>query len=40
LKAFVRSNGARVRFVVVGGLAVNAHGYLRFANEVDLLINS
>jgi len=31
-------NGAEVRFIVVGGLAVNAHGYLRFTNDVDLVI--
>ena len=31
-------NAAEVRFLVVGGLAVNAHGYLRFTNDVDLVI--
>ena len=31
-------NDAKVRFIVVGGLAVNAHGYLRFTNNVDLVI--
>jgi hypothetical protein len=31
-------NGAGVRFIVVGGLAVNAHGYLRFTNDVDVVI--
>lgn len=29
---------ARVRYLVAGGLAVNAHGYLRFTNDVDLVI--
>lgn len=29
---------ARVRFLVVGGLAVNAHGYLRFTRDVDLVV--
>jgi len=31
-------NQAGVRFIVVGGLAVNAHGYLRFTNDVDLVV--
>ena len=31
-------NGAQVRYLVVGGLAVVAHGYLRFTNAVDLVI--
>jgi hypothetical protein len=31
-------NGANVRFLVAGGLAVNAHGYARFTNDVDLVI--
>ena len=31
-------NGAKVRYLVVGGLAVVAHGYLRFTNDVDLVI--
>ena len=29
---------AGVHFIVVGGLAVNAHGYLRFTNDVDLVV--
>ena len=29
---------AGVRFIVVGGLAVNAHGYLRFTKDLDLVI--
>ena len=28
----------RVRYLVAGGLAVNAHGYLRFTRDVDLVI--
>lgn len=28
----------RVRYFVVGGLAVNAHGYLHFTRDVDLVI--
>jgi hypothetical protein len=31
-------NRASVRFIVVDGLAVNAHGYLRFTNDIDLVI--
>ncbi len=30
--------GAGVRYLVAGGLAVNAHGYLRFTKDVDLVI--
>jgi hypothetical protein len=31
-------NAVKVRFLVAGGLAVNAHGYARFTNDVDLVI--
>jgi hypothetical protein len=31
-------NSAGVQFIVVGGVAVNAHGYLRFTKDVDLVI--
>lgn len=31
-------NGGEVRFIVVGGVAVNAHGYLRFTKDVDVVI--
>jgi hypothetical protein len=31
-------NGAQVRFIVVGGLAVNAHGYIRVTNDVGIVI--
>lgn len=31
-------NEAGVRYLVAGGLAVNAHGYLRFTKDVDLVI--
>lgn len=31
-------NDAKVRYLVVGGLAVGTHGYLRFTNDVDLVI--
>jgi len=31
-------NGAKVRYLVVGGLAVIAHGYLRFTKDVDFVV--
>ncbi|HEY8932651.1 MAG TPA: hypothetical protein VIM44_04980 [Rariglobus sp.] len=31
-------NQAEVRYVIVGGLAVNAHGYVRMTRDVDLVI--
>ncbi len=31
-------NDAGVRYLVAGGLAVNAHGYLRFTSDVDLVL--
>lgn len=31
-------HGAGVRYLVAGGLAVNAHGYLRLTHDVDLVI--
>jgi hypothetical protein len=31
-------NDAGVRYLVAGGLAVNAHGYLRFTADIDLVI--
>jgi hypothetical protein len=39
IETIVRSlNGARVQYLVVGGLAVIAHGYERFTRDVDLVI--
>lgn len=35
---FTALNTAQVRYLVVGGLAVNAHGYLRVTRDVDLVI--
>ena len=29
---------AAVRYLVAGGLAVNAHGYIRFTRDVDLVV--
>lgn len=31
-------NSAKVRYIIVGGMAVNAHGYLRFTRDIDLVI--
>ena len=33
----VALENARVRYLVVGGLAVNAHGYLRFTKDLDVV---
>jgi hypothetical protein len=30
--------GASVRYLVAGGLAVNAHGFLRYTKDVDLVV--
>lgn len=38
-EAIVRAlEGAGVRYLVAGGLAVNAHGYLRFTKDVDFVV--
>jgi len=38
-EAIIRAlNEAGVRYLIAGGLAVNAHGYLRFTNDVDFVI--
>lgn len=31
-------NQAEVRYLIVGGLAVNAHGHVRYTNDLDLVI--
>lgn len=39
LEALVRAlNEGNVRYLVAGGLAVNAHGYIRYTQDVDLAI--
>ena len=39
IEAIVRAlNDAGIRYLVVGGLAVNAHGYARMTRDVDLVI--
>jgi hypothetical protein len=38
-EAIVRAlNAAGVRYLIAGGLAVNAHGYLRFTKDADVVI--
>jgi hypothetical protein len=38
-EAIVRAlNDAGVRYLIAGGLAVNAHGYLRFTKDADFII--
>ena len=32
-------SGAEVRYLVAGGIAVNAHGYLRMTNDLDIVIH-
>ena len=32
-------NAASVRYLIAGGLAVVAHGYLRFTADVDLILD-
>lgn len=39
IEAVIRSlNEGRIRYVIVGGLAVNAHGYERLTRDLDLVI--
>jgi len=39
VEAIVRAlNDSRVEYLIVGGLAVNAHGYMRGTRDVDLVI--
>jgi len=38
-KLFRALDEAKVRYLVVGGLAVNAHGFQRFTRDVDLVID-
>lgn len=40
IEAIVRAlNAASVRYLIVGGLAVVAHGYVRFTVDLDLLLD-
>lgn len=31
-------NGAKVKYLIVGGLAVNAHGFVRLTRDVDIVL--
>ena len=31
-------NAASVRYLAAGGLAVNAHGFVRYTNDLDLVV--
>lgn len=37
-KVFRALNKARVKYLVVGGVAVNLHGYVRFTGDLDILV--
>lgn len=37
-RVFAALQGTGVRYVVVGGVAVNLHGYQRFTKDIDLVI--
>jgi hypothetical protein len=36
---FASLNDKKVRYLVAGGLAVVAHGYLRFTADIDLILD-
>jgi len=39
VEAIVRAlNTAEVEYLIVGGLAVNAHGFVRLTRDVDLVL--
>src|SRR3989338_10927082 len=35
---FVAMNEVGIRYLIVGGLAVNLHGYRRFTGDIDILL--
>lgn len=37
-KAFKALNGENIKYLVVGGVAVNLHGYVRFTGDLDLMV--
>ena len=37
-KVFKALNKARIKYLVVGGVAVNLHGYMRFTGDLDILL--
>jgi predicted nucleotidyltransferase len=39
VEAIVKAlNGAKVKYLIVGGLAVNAHGFVRMTRDVDIVL--
>ena len=39
VEAILRAlNAAEVEYLIVGGLAVNAHGFVRLTRDVDLVL--
>ncbi len=38
-RIFRALNDENVRYLIVGGLAVVAHGYLRFTADIDLILD-
>ena len=39
IEAIVRAlNEAEVQYLIVGGLAVNAHGYVRLTRDIDIVL--
>jgi hypothetical protein len=39
IEAIVKAlNGAKVKYLIVGGLAVNAHGFVRLTRDVDIVL--
>ena len=40
VEAIVKAlNGAKVKYLIVGGLAVNAHGFVRLTRDVDIVLH-
>ncbi|MCD6109135.1 hypothetical protein J7J83_00010 [bacterium] len=37
-KIFKEFNSAKIKYLVVGGVAVNLHGYVRFTGDLDILL--
>lgn len=37
-KVFRELNKTNVKYLVIGGVAVNLHGYVRFTGDLDLLL--
>lgn len=37
-KVFTEFNKEKIKYLVVGGVAVNLHGYVRFTGDLDILV--